>query len=123
MQTLEQYEPFVINSCGVVLNPILVGVQYSKYGFISHAIAVGEIDGLWYAGYTYEDDNNQGGGASPVCASKYKRIYETPTDALLAQIASIERWNLNGRTKLAKTLEMAKEEIDNYLHPMQLTLF
>lgn len=109
-------EEFVVNDCGVCVNPIKLGVIQNKHKIIMCAIKVAKLDGKWYSAYPYEQDDHRGGGSSPCCKS-YNQGFQTMAEAVQYMVHKFEtsplfsEKNRGNHKNLRKCLDKALEEV------------
>lgn len=109
-QALGENKPFVINSCRVCLNPIVLG--YVCEGYHENYIEVAELEGKWYTGYVFTSDNYADGGAAP-CMITSRGGFDTMEEAVLALCHKLAEYYKNRPhySNLMRALRKAEDEI------------
>lgn len=115
-----KYEPFVINDCGVCLNPVEIGrTEAVRYEYC--VIFVAQFpDGKWYTGYHLRYDNHGCEGvASPTmrCGDGANTLQGAVLDIVEKLTKGAGRRNPSEVVWINEMLRRAKEQVT------ELTLF
>lgn len=113
--------PYEWNENGVCTNPQVVGYFRARPNTYSDCYIklAQDTQGKWHGGYTYDNDDGNGGASSPVILSS--KGHDTRYDAVLYQCQLLTQWNTrpDGTIRNRSVAEICRRAIDE----VQPTLF